>query len=131
MILSASAIAVELITESYLQVGPAQMRYLALPAYALGSAFLASDRGYLCSLAIFGLCWDLSSALFVGIKEGFSTHLPVPYWGKLDAEISGPPAWLPAAVDTAGVAFFGWLWHTKIDPLRIFSGSEGERDGRP
>ncbi len=125
MVLAALTLVSEFAAGGRFHIGPAQVRYIALPAYAVGSALAAADRGYLCALALFGLLWDLSSALFVGISEGFSSCLPVPYWGRLDVEVSGPPAWLPATVDAAGIAFFGWLWRAGFDPLGIFSEQKG------
>jgi len=119
--ISAIAIAGEYVSGEYWHIGPIQVRYAAMPAFCIGAALLSSNRGYLCALAIFGLLWDISSAIFVGLKEGFTSRLPVPYWGRLDATVSGPKAFVPIIVDSAGLIFFIWLWRTKFDPLHIFN----------
>jgi len=115
----------ELALEFYLRrefyLGPAQLRYLAMPGLGLGIFLLARDRGFLAGLVIAGFAWDLSSAIFwAGLNADLFARLPVPYWGTLDAAGSGAPALVPIMVDSLGICLGVYIAVSERDPLRVF-----------
>ena len=117
---SLAVLAAEFVCKGFWQIGPLQVRYACLSAAGLGAALAVRNRGYLCAMALAAFCWDSSSAIFWTGLHGPWARLPVPYWGRLTSEVSGPPALVPIAVDATLLVAFTALWISSFDPLRLF-----------
>ena len=118
--ISISVLAVEFFLKEFWHLGPLQVRYAALAAAGLGAALAVRNRGYLCAMALAAFVWDISSAIFWAGLHGPLARLPVPYWGRLTSQVSGPPALVPIVVDTLLFLVFAAFWKSSLDPLKIF-----------